>query len=480
MRYFSHFFSTSLLALAFLFSLSASVSAADRAGEVVVVIGDAQVKSEGGQSHAVARGEIIQSGQMITTGGNGHVQLRMVDGASLVVRASSVLKINEYFVDLVTPSKSRIKVTLEKGVVRSITGRAGEASKESFRLNTPLAAIGIRGTDFVVHATSEVTRVLVQSGAIVMTPISADCSQDTFGPCRSLTSRDLTSAAREGYLELRSRNGVPLGVPVYVAPEKAIESPNMIAPPRPDEPRVGPEKPNNAAALNSSIVDANRTVTVNNIKTQVDTAVKVVVPVVTEPKVETKPVVVPEPKVETKPEPKVDPVVVPVAVVVPTKIWWGRWEAFVTADNQTLKAASADDREILSSNAVYGLLREVNNNFTMPSSGVVAFKLADSESYLLKADKSLTAASILNPSLTIDFGNRKFDTSLSVNVPGMSPIDIQSKGTITFQGYFIGESNSPNTTVDGGLSQNGNQAGYLFQRFLTGDTSVVGVTRWLK
>ncbi|TXI92995.1 MAG: hypothetical protein E6Q34_05950 [Burkholderiaceae bacterium] len=428
--------------------LSAFAQAQDLAGSVLIVIGDAQVTDAKGASHALTRGEKVYAGQSIATGANGHVNLRMVDGAAVIVRASSRLKIEEYFVDTVTPSKSRIKLNLENGVVRSITGKAGEASKESYRLNTPLAAIGIRGTDFVVQANNEVTRVLVQSGAIVMTPLSADCSRDSLGPCKSATSRDLTAAMRNAYLELRSRADAP----VFVPAEKAIESPNLIAPPRQDEPRVGGDKGNNKASAVSQdffVADAKSNSAVGDIKNQVSSTTKPDVPVVTP--------------------------------TVPQKIWWGRWEEYANGDSsKTVQAVRSSEREVSSSNPVFGLLREKTDEFALPNEGVVSFKLADSESYLVNLDKTLTSATVTSPSLTIDFANRKYNTALTVNVPGISPVGIQSQGSITFQGYFISESNSPSTNVDGTLNRDGSQAGYLFQRFLNNGTSVVGATRWIR
>ncbi len=445
--------------------------AQDLAGSVLIVIGEANISDANGITHAVTRGAKVYAGQSISTGANGHVNLRMVDGAAVIVRASSRLKIEEYFVDSVTPSKSRIKLNLESGVVRSITGKAGEASTESYRLNTPLAAIGIRGTDFVVQANRDVTRVQVQSGAIVMTPISDDCSRDTLGPCKSAKSRDLTAAMRDAYLELRSRSDAPSFVPA----EKAIESPNLIAPPRQDEPKVV-EKSNKAMATNvdTYAAEATRTVAADTIKTQVD-------------------VVASKPDT-TKPDtPKTDPTTPststttpdntkPVEPVIPQKIWWGRWDTYANAkdDGRTVKLLRSDAREVSSSNSVFGLLRETTDNVSLPSSGTISFKLADSESYLMNADKSLTAASIDSAKLNIDFNNRKYDTSLMVNAPGISPVQIQSQGKVTFQGYFISEANSPDTIFDGSLYRDGSQAGFIFQRFLSGGASVVGATRWTR
>ena len=213
---------------------SACALAADLAGSVSFVIGDASVVGEDGKARTVARGENVNAGQILQTGATGHIHLRMVDGAFVSIRPQSRLRIEDYHYDAANPANNRIKFVLEKGVARSITGRAGEVAKENYRLNTPLAAIGIRGTDFVVQATDDITRVTVQSGAVVMAPLAGDCLASALGPCKSAASRVLTAAMRDAYLELRNRNEAPLLVPA----EKALESPNLVAPPRPEEPKA--------------------------------------------------------------------------------------------------------------------------------------------------------------------------------------------------------------------------------------------------
>ncbi len=424
--------------------------AADTAGSVSFVIGDANVVVEAGKTRPLLRGDNVDAGQVVVTGSNGHVHLRMVDGAFVSVRPASRLRIEEYHYDAVEPGKSRIKFSLEQGVARSITGRAGEAAKEIYRLNTPLAAIGIRGTDFVVQADNNVTRVVVQSGAIVMSPLNADCLVSALGPCNSATTRVLTAAMRDAYLELRNRNGVPLLIPA----EKALDSPNVLSPPRPEEPRAGADKGKPGSSSSTYATDAAKVAAVDNLKNQAEAI--------------TPPVVVPP--TDVKPP-----------VEIPSKIWWGRWNNVTAlADRPTVASQISADREITFANSVFGLLRDAGDA-VVPNSGVAKFQLADSEAYLMTGDKvAFAAAKIKDPSLTVDFGNRRYDTSLTVTSNGISPVGIQSSGAITSQGVFVAGSNSANTEVLGTLSRNGDQAGYLFQRDLLNGTSVIGATRWTR
>jgi hypothetical protein len=433
--------------IALVMTFASHAHAVDTAGTVSFVIGSAQADQAGQASQAIVRGANVFVGQTIVTGINGHVHLKMIDGAAVIVRPSSRLKIEEYVYDALNPSKSRIKISLETGVVRSITGKAGEASKESFRLNTPLAAIGIRGTDFVVQADNEITRVIVQSGAIVLSPLSADCLKDALGPCKNAQARTLTAAMRNAYLELRAKSEAPILVPA----EKALESPNLLSPPRPEEPKVNSDKSNKvgAAQTENFVADANRAA----IKAKTDSTAANTKP-------ETKPNTTPEVKPEPLPE-----------------FWWGRWEQYAK-DGKSVTSASSEDRDMVGANSVFGMLRKTNNDGVLPSSGVVGFKLADSESHVLNPDKSLSEAKIINPSLTVDFTNRRYDTSLTVQTGTVGNVEIQSKGSVTFQGYFINEVNTPDTEIGGGLTTNGSQAGYVFQRLLSGGYFVVGATRW--
>lgn len=429
---------------------SACVFAADLAGSVSFVIGAASVIAEDGKSRAVARGENIAAGQTLETGPTGHIHLRMVDGAFVSIRPQSRLRIEDYHYDAANPANNRIKFVLEKGVARSITGRAGEASKENYRLNTPLAAIGIRGTDFVVQAGADITRVTVQSGAVVMAPLAADCLASTLGPCKSAASRVLTAAMRDAYLELRNRNEAPLLVPA----EKALESPNLLAPPRPEEPRPMADKQSKPNA-NIDSRDAIREVAVDNIKNNVDAAA-----------------VVPGPGAGIPAE---------VVVAPATKFWWGRWSSFIQPgqESSSYVAALAPGRELAVGNEVFGIVREAGT-IVVPNAGVAKFKLGDAEAYMMPDRKTLVAAQITSPSLTIDFGAKRFDTALTVNSSGYTPVFVQSSGQVTWQGELRADPNTTGTALQGMLSRDASQAAYVFQRDVSNGLSVVGATRWYR
>lgn len=425
------------------------------AGTVSFVIGDANVSTALTPDQAIHRGDQIAAGQIILTGANGHVHLKMIDGAFVSIRPMSRFRIEEYKYDAENPKDSRVKFTLESGTVRSITGKAGQSAKQSFRLNTPLAAIGIRGTDFVVQAGADVTRVMVQSGAIVMTPLNKECLFAELGPCNSNAARVLTSAMRDAYLELRNRKEAPILVPAA----KSLNSPNLLSPPRPEEPAVDKANKGSNSSATENGQDNAQSVAVATVKSHVDALVK-----------DAKPPEIAPDKITQGPP----PVALPTA---PARIWWGRW-AIAEDEGRSFNSVNTSDREVTISNVVFGMLREKGEAF-VPSSGVAKFSLAESESYLLNPDRSLTVANITDPKLTIDFGRKKFDTSLIVNVKGLAPTEIRATGEITLQGLFMSETTSPETILAGSLSKSADQAGFIFQRTTSGGI-VTGATRWVQ
>jgi hypothetical protein len=90
-------------------------------------------------------GEPIRTGDRVLTGADGRVELRFGDGAVVVVQPKSDFLVEEFRYD---QQEERSFFRLAKGAVRTVTGAIGKRRHEDFRLSTPTATIGIRGTDF--------------------------------------------------------------------------------------------------------------------------------------------------------------------------------------------------------------------------------------------------------------------------------------------------------------------------------------------
>lgn len=195
-------------------------------GEVIFSVGDAHLA---GANRMLKRGDQVDVGHAVVTGVNGHVHLKFNDGAFVSVRPGSELHVEQYVYDQSNPDNNRIKFNLVKGTSRLITGKAGQAAKQNFRLNTPVAAIGIRGTDFIVQTNSDVTRVAVQQGGVSIAAFNQTCTTQSFGACGGVQARDLAGTLTDAFLEVKSEGTV-----------KLVEGQGrkVFALPRPEEPGV--------------------------------------------------------------------------------------------------------------------------------------------------------------------------------------------------------------------------------------------------
>jgi hypothetical protein len=151
------------LVLAGLALLAPAVAQA-AAGQVLFALGRVEIQ-RGGQVLAAARGTTVEVGDTITTGPTGLAQVRLQDGALLSLRYGSTLVVEEFRLPApaaapaaaapsaaappsVAVAGGRSALRLLRGAFRTVTGLIGRSPDDAYRVATPVATIGIRGTDY--------------------------------------------------------------------------------------------------------------------------------------------------------------------------------------------------------------------------------------------------------------------------------------------------------------------------------------------
>ncbi len=137
----------SLIALA-LFSLSFAgrVWAAEPAGKVDAVVGQVTVAGADGAIRSLAKDNPVFAGDIISTGPNSRVRIVFSDEGVIFLRPSTRFVIDSYK-HSGDKQQDESKFSLVKGGFRSVTGAIGQANKDKVKIETPVATIGIRGTD---------------------------------------------------------------------------------------------------------------------------------------------------------------------------------------------------------------------------------------------------------------------------------------------------------------------------------------------
>jgi hypothetical protein len=87
-------------------------------------------------------------GDKVITGEDGFVRLRMVDDAVLELHCYSIMVIEDYAINT---ANRRSILNLLQGSLRKITGKIGKQSADTYELKTPVASIGVRGTEYALR-----------------------------------------------------------------------------------------------------------------------------------------------------------------------------------------------------------------------------------------------------------------------------------------------------------------------------------------
>ncbi len=436
-----------------LFAVGGSAAAAE-AARVVFVSGAAH---SGARSLVV--GDAVQEGDEIATGAQGYIYLKTVDSGLLILRPASRARIVTYHVDNVDPTQTRIKFELLNGVARSVSGDAVKLARQNFRFNTPVAAIGVRGTDFTVSTDQETSRVTVISGAIVVSGFSGSCLPGGTGPCEHNASRELAANQVGQMLQVKRGQAVPQLM------NNSTLGPDTVAPPRNDEPigkgggGAGGEvslDPKKSDSLLHEVEQGKN----NNANTSGAGLPSVLPPV----DIGIAP---------AAPEPE------------PSRLVWGRWQAVLdqAPQNNNVALAAAGNTEV-ARNTYYTIFRTKGEAFKSPAQGSVAFTLNQSEAVITNAQTNQMAAATLEHGyLQVDFGKARFNTGFDLVSDG-GRNSLTAAGSVGGDGLLVGDLlyyKPTNMIVRGALSkENGGSAAYVFNSRLDDHRVVNGVTYWGK
>ncbi len=99
-------------------------------------------------SRKLANGYPVYLGDKVITGESGKVRLRMIDDAILDLRCYSIMVIEAY---AITSSKRTSVLNLLQGSLKKITGKIGKLSNDIYKMKTPVAHIGVRGTEYALR-----------------------------------------------------------------------------------------------------------------------------------------------------------------------------------------------------------------------------------------------------------------------------------------------------------------------------------------
>jgi hypothetical protein len=408
-------------------------------GNAVLVIGEVCAQRAQSNCAPLTKNASIEQGDTIETGKDGYVYITTVDHGFVSVRPNSSLTFERYEYNPVDPRKTVIKLSLHKGVVREISGAGAQAARDHYRMNTPVAALGVRGTDFTVFTDENVTRADVRSGGIVMTPLSASCPAAGAGPCEGSAAAQLFAGKPNELLQVYRGSARP--VVIDSGPSQLMSE-------------------QTAAELKNEESSARAATTQTPVSPGVAPA-ELIFPLTT-------PTDPGAPATSAAPTPEAQ------------QIFWGRYTSLGSyGATTTLTALTQQGSDQVSPMGPFAMTRTPQTDMVMPISGNVTFGLQAAQAFVVNAATgAATEAQIGNPLLSIDFGASTFQTSMDLSANGTG-YKISGSGSVTQDGKLVSEFGISPAVVKGVLAgKNATQAGYLFMQPLGGNNTAYGATQW--
>lgn len=119
-------------------------------GQMVWVKGDVKAISLEQKARTLQRQSPVYQGDTIETGTAGSGQIVFTDGSLLVLRGGTDFKVDQYHYDKKgKPADNHFIGNFIKGGFRTITGLIAHTHYDGYAVKTPVATIGVRGTEYV-------------------------------------------------------------------------------------------------------------------------------------------------------------------------------------------------------------------------------------------------------------------------------------------------------------------------------------------
>jgi len=144
----------------FLCTAFVMVQAQERAAEVTRMTGTATAVSESGESRDLSTGADLFQGDRIETATDSSIGMRFTDGSAFNLGESAAMSVDAYAYQENSTSNS-FSSSIFKGVFRFVSGFIARQRSRSMGVRTPVATIGIRGTQVAGEVDATYARIML-------------------------------------------------------------------------------------------------------------------------------------------------------------------------------------------------------------------------------------------------------------------------------------------------------------------------------
>ena len=153
---------------------SASAQAPTRVGEAAVVKNEV-LRVAASSTSQINVGDALVRDEVVRTGADSATRLVMADSTNLSLGPNATLRLDRTVFDDEHHYRD-VAVRLTSGAFRFVTGHSDKAA---YKITTPLATIGVRGTTLDILSQRGQTIVNLQDGAATVCTVTFECIQLT-------------------------------------------------------------------------------------------------------------------------------------------------------------------------------------------------------------------------------------------------------------------------------------------------------------
>ncbi|KRB27911.1 FecR domain-containing protein [Acidovorax sp. Root70] len=230
------------------------------AGLVQFTAGDVQLR-RGETLSRLSKGAELDGGDVVLTGTEGRAQIRFSDGGLVALYPDSQFTVTRY-ADGAGTGEDHFVVNLLRGGMRALTGLIGKRNPANYKVVTPTAVVGIRGSAFLlaidangqvfVSGEQDEIEVCTQAGCVGVTAgeavlVVSDQELPVYTHTRALlpVPQVQTPLLAGDQLDVQGRRAfvyiVPAPVPVPVPPPPEAAPPPAPVPVSPPPPTGAPQ-----------------------------------------------------------------------------------------------------------------------------------------------------------------------------------------------------------------------------------------------
>ena len=126
--------------------VSGIAQGAQQAGQVEFARGVATAQQANKAPRILAQGQRFFSGEVLSTSKRSFAVIKLEDGSRMTLRPNTQFVVED--INATRNANANAVLRLFKGGIRALTGFISKANKDGYRLETPVATMGIRGTEF--------------------------------------------------------------------------------------------------------------------------------------------------------------------------------------------------------------------------------------------------------------------------------------------------------------------------------------------